>query len=934
MNSKRKGKKTTVQSSRQSPPKSSEAKGRRAKTNGQQLAAILERINDGFVAFDAQINYTYVNKRAGELLARAPEDLVGKNYWEEFPEAKGTPFASAYVRALETQEPIIFEDYYAPWDRWFENRIYPSQDGLTIFFTETTERKRAEEKLREQYKFITALTNTNPALVYVYDMDSRSNVYSNDGMKRVLGYTPEEVKTMGADLFPRLVHPDDLTEVIAFQTKIASAKDDEILEIEYRIKDVKGEWHWLHSYERPFERNKDDTLKQKIGIAVDVTERKRAEQLLKTELQVLEKISSDSPLAEILETIVLNLETLSRETIASILLLDADGIHVRYGAAPHLPDGYNRAIEGAPIGPQEGSCGTAMYLHKPIIVTDIESDPFWDSYRELARQHGLGACWSTPVMSSDGTVLASFAMYYREPRSPEEKDFILIERATHMVQIAIERKQMEEKLLESNEKFSKVFYSSPVATSITRMSDGRFVDANEEFLNRLGYSRDEVIGRTALELGLWAEPAEREKMMRIMREQGSLRNFETAFRTKSGETGIGLLSREIVELGGEKHIVGSTLDITELKQAEERVEQQFQRLTTLHAIDVAISNNLDLQVTLDTFLKHATEQLHVDAAAVLLLKPYLNTLEYTAGHGFRELGISQLKLKLGEDYAGQAALERRLVSIPNLKEAERPFSKAHLTDDEGFVSYYGMPLTAKGQVKGVLEVFQRAPFVPSPEWLDFLEILAGRAAIAIDNAQLFEGLQRSNTDLADAYETTIEGWSRALDLRDKETEGHTLRVTETTMRLAHAAGMSDDELVHIKYGTLLHDIGKLGVPDHILFKPDKLTEEEWVVMRKHPTYAYELLSPIEYLRLALDIPYCHHEKWDGTGYPRGLKGEQIPLSARLFAVVDVWDALTNERPYREAWSQERAAQHILEQAGKHFDSKAVELFLQMWRQER
>jgi HD-GYP domain-containing protein (c-di-GMP phosphodiesterase class II) len=211
--------------------------------------------------------------------------------------------------------------------------------------------------------------------------------------------------------------------------------------------------------------------------------------------------------------------------------------------------------------------------------------------------------------------------------------------------------------------------------------------------------------------------------------------------------------------------------------------------------------------------------------------------------------------------------------------------------------------------------------------LDFLKALAGQAAIAIDNSTLFEGLQRSNTELSIAYDATIEGWSHALDLRDEETEGHTQRVTRMTGKLARLFDLSEVELVQVRWGSLLHDIGKLGVPDSILLKPGPLTDEEWVIMKKHPTFAYEMLSPIRYLRLALDIPYCHHEKWDGTGYPRGLKGEQVPIMARIFAVVDVWDALTSDRPYRKAWSTKEALDHIRSQSGKHLDPQVVEPFL-------
>ena len=194
---------------------------------------------------------------------------------------------------------------------------------------------------------------------------------------------------------------------------------------------------------------------------------------------------------------------------------------------------------------------------------------------------------------------------------------------------------------------------------------------------------------------------------------------------------------------------------------------------------------------------------------------------------------------------------------------------------------------------------------------------------------MFENLQRSNEDLFQAYDATIEGWSHALDLRDKETEIHTQRSLEMTIKLARMLGVSEADLVQVRWGVLLHDIGKMGVPDGILLKPGPLTDEEWVVMRKHPSLAYEMLSPIRYLRSALDIPYYHHEKWDGTGYPFGLKGNQIPLLARIFALADVWDALNSDRPYRTAWPEEKVREHILAASGTHFDPQVVDAYVQL-----
>ncbi len=356
-------------------------------------------------------------------------------------------------------------------------------------------------------------------------------------------------------------------------------------------------------------------------------------------------------------------------------------------------------------------------------------------------------------------------------------------------------------------------------------------------------------------------------------------------------------------------------------------ERRLQQLGALRTIDMAITASLDLRVTLGVLLGQVTTQLGVDAADVLLLNPQAQTLEYAAGRGFRSDAFARSRLRLGEGHAGVAAQERRVVKVPNLADAREAFVRATLIHGEGFVSYYAAPLIAKGQVKGVLETLHRASLDPDAEWFAFFEAVAGQAAIAIDNAGLYDDLQRSNAELALAYDTTLEGWSKALDLRDKETEGHTLRVTELTVRLATAMGVKEDALIHIRRGALLHDIGKMGVPDGILLKPGALTDEEWVIMRKHPVHAFELLSPIPYLRPALDIPYAHHEKWDGTGYPRGLKGEQIPLAARIFAVVDVWDALTSDRPYRPAWSETKARAYIREHAGKHFDPRVVEAFI-------
>jgi putative nucleotidyltransferase with HDIG domain len=359
----------------------------------------------------------------------------------------------------------------------------------------------------------------------------------------------------------------------------------------------------------------------------------------------------------------------------------------------------------------------------------------------------------------------------------------------------------------------------------------------------------------------------------------------------------------------------------------EQSQRQLQRLASLRTIDMAINTVLDLRVTLSILIDHLLSQLNVDAVAVFLLNPTTQMLYHGASEGFRTDVIMDGQAYITGGLTSQVARTRSTVFVPDL--AEYGAAQRTLAASEGFVSYYGVPLIAKGQVKGVLEIFHRSHLTPDLEWRNFLETLAGQAALAVDNASLFEELQRTNVDLSLAYDATIEGWSKALDLRDRETEGHTQRVAELTLQLAKKLGVDDTDQVHIRRGALLHDIGKMGVPDNILFKAGPLDDVEWEMMRKHPVFAYEMLFPIFYLRPALDIPYGHHEHWDGSGYPRRLKSEQIPLAARIFAVVDVWDALTSDRPYRQAWTKKRAFTYIRENTGTHFDPNIVDVFLNL-----
>jgi len=630
----------------------------------------------------------------------------------------------------------------------------------------------------------------------------------------------------------------------------------------------------------------------------------------------LEDVSLDELLKKALD-LILSIPWLVFESRGAIFLAEDDQILVLKGQRG-LAEPLLRSCARVPFG--RCLCGRAAAEQKTRFAARL--DVHHEITYEGISHHGH---YCVPILSA-GKTLGVINIYLREGhrRDIQEEKFLLA--IANTLAGSIERKRGEEIL----KKLSSVVEQATNLVFITDY-DGVIEYVNPAFESLTGYTKEESIGQTPRILKSGKHKPDEYKQLWETIRAGKVLQGTVVNRKKNGELFYEekIITPLLDEQGNITHYVSTGRDITERKRAEEQIERQIKRLNALHTIDTAIAGSVDMRLTLKTILEQTTEQLKVDAADILLLNPHTMTLEYSAGRGFRTDALQHTRLRLGEGYAGCAALDRQLVHIPDLHGRKTDFLRSPNFSAEGFVAYYVVPLIAKGEIKGVLEVFHRAPYDADDEWLDFLGTLAGQAAIAVDNAQLFDNLQRSNLDLSLAYDATIQGWSRALDLRDEETEGHTLRVTELTLQLARGMGISEAELVHIRRGCLLHDIGKMGIPDYILRKPGPLTDEEWVIMRKHPQYASEMLSPISYLRPALDIPGCHHEKWDGTGYPRALKGEQIPLAARIFAVIDVYDALTSDRPYRKAWSREKTLEYIKTNSGIHFDPKVVEAFFSL-----
>jgi PAS domain S-box-containing protein/putative nucleotidyltransferase with HDIG domain len=493
-----------------------------------------------------------------------------------------------------------------------------------------------------------------------------------------------------------------------------------------------------------------------------------------------------------------------------------------------------------------------------------------------------------------------------------------------------ERKRAEKELL--NEKL----FSDTVINSLP----GIFYLFDDNFKLRrwnrntsvvTGYSEEEIESMSPLEFFSQEQHDYLTQQTKAVLNEGSA-TASAKLLTREGKQIPYIFSSVRLVMDGRPLVLGTGLDVSQRQQAEERVrelnlelEKRLTRLSALHEIDMAITGSVDLRLTLGVVLDKVRSELRVDACSVWSYEKASRSLTRVVSQGLEALGRRRLEVHLGSGPVGRCGLERKLVRLRGPELAREQV----VGNGDKFGDYLAVPLVSKGQLQGVLEIFSSNALDTNEDWLEFLEALALQTAIAIDNVLLFQGLERAAVDVTLAYDATIEGWARALDLRDHETEGHSRRVTELSVSLARHMGVDEADMAHIRRGALLHDIGKLGVPDAILVKPGELTDEERKVMQRHPRLGYELLSPIGFLRPAIDIPYCHHEGWDGSGYPRGLRGEEIPLSARIFAAADVFDALTSDRPYRSAWAPARALQYLAERAGTQFDPRVVKAFLEL-----
>ena len=891
------------------------------------LKALLDNSPDAIYFKDNQLRFLRVNQAtAFKEGLQQPELMIGKTDFDYFTRENAQEYYDLEMEIMRTGRPLVGreekEERPDQQPTWVSTTEVPLRNaagqiiGVIGISRDITERKHVEQALvASEQRLRLAMEAANDGL---WDLNiAAGQAYLSPRYCAMLGYTPDELPP-DEKVLEKIVHPWDLQAVRKAQNDYLAGRRESYA-VEFRALSKSGEVVWIRSRGKVVERDAEGRPVRMLGTHVDITQSRLADAALGESEARFHALIDQAPVA-------INVSRAGVNLYANQKLAQLFGIPnvetpvgrptVEYFAPQYQEESLERTRRrqlGLPVPAEYESVGqrldgTQFPMHVATALVEL----------------------------SDGPAYIGFVTDISE-RKQHQREVEAIAALSADLRSAVSRAEMLPVILDQvMELFqaSAAFLATPGPSGskmLVKIARGE----GEKILTMLPPTASSVSGRVFQSGQPYLNNAAQEDPLFVTRDL--LPNVHALagvpLIAKGSPIGALLVGRPSDISTADLRLLTSIADIAAnaLYRADlfDQTEQRLKYMSAVQQIDSAISSSLDLRVTFNVLLARTLEQLPADAADVLILDPHLHRLEYLFGRGFLTPVAESSSIKLGEGLAGQAALERRSAFIPDLAKAPQPLRSAGQLAAEKFVAYHALPLIAKGEVKGVLEVFYRTARVLETDALNLLETIAGQAAIAIDNAQLFQGLQRSNTELVLAYNATIEGWSRALDLRDKETKGHTQRVAELAERLAAGLGLRWEEQAQVHRGAMLHDIGKMGVPDHILLKEPPLTEEETAILRQHPQLAFDMLSPIAYLRRALDIPYCHHERWDGSGYPRRLKGVQIPLAARIFAVVDVWDAITSARRDHTALPKEQALQYIREGAGTQFDPQVVEAFLRM-----
>ena len=639
---------------------------------------------------------------------------------------------------------------------------FKGKHAVHAVWRDITRRKLAElelsksrEALLNQTEVLASILHHMGDAVIVADMNYKFLTF-NPAAERMFGATATDTMAPGWSRTYGLYLTDMKTPFPEEQLPLArairgEAVDDQEMFVRH---DKSPDGIWIRISGRPL-RDASGELSGGVIVCHDITERKKEDAFRVGQSRVLEMIARGEPLADVLASLVTLIEAQSEGMLCSVVQLSEDGKHIRHGAAPSLPEIYVSAVNGAPIGPKNGSCGTAMYFGKQVIVTDMLEDPLWEDYRELARLSGLRACWSTPIFSGSGKVLGSFAMYYRQPQTPTGDEARLTEVATHIAGIAIEHQRAESELRASEQRFAKAFSANPHPMSLVTFDEGRIIEVNDSFVNLSGYARPELIGRNSLE-SLWELSIPRSELIRQIREQGVARDLETRIQTRDNSYRILLLSSLVVDIGGQSCILSVANDITERRKAEEEV-----RLLQSITMEVALAPDLDsaLKVVLEKVCQSTgwiIGQSWMPEADGTALK--CGPAWFTNAEGLEDFrrGSENARLLSGIGLPGRVWLSKQPAWVKDVS-IDSNFPRAVLARETGLKAALALPILSGDEVIAVIEFFVREPRDEDERLVKVITAIAAQLDLAIERKRAEAQLRITQAELAHVARVTTMG---------------------------------------------------------------------------------------------------------------------------------------------------------------------------------
>lgn len=831
--------------------------------------------------------------------------------------------------------------------------------------------QRPQDSASEAALVTERMLRTMPSIVYVFDVRQRRTLFVSPNVQELLGFTPGELETEGGGLLEGFLHPEELAGFDQVVARWRRAADGEIQASEFRLRDREGRWRWFLGRHSVFSRDRDGLVRRVIGTATDIGDRRAAEDALRdrearlVRLNRVLKTLGDVNRVILRETEPVRLlrqacDILAREPFYALVwsaLVEPDGSSARLVAASTAVEAERFRVDLEPGQPHPGFVARAI-LDRRVVRVDEHSLPADTPEGQLiAHDQSIRSTLALPLLRG-GRCLGALVVHARESDVVDEEETTLLADLAANLGYALAHLESEAERRRHHDELA-------LLSELTRIAlEADDLDALAAGLvDRLATS----LGASCCCLALWDvasrrvqtsavfqgngccgwQPSEVQRLADAVIDEGApLIRLEPGTVTCDGcGMAFGLPIRAFGRPLGVLFVAmaaGSAWSDLQASRAEQAANQvalavakaqlvetnrrRVAALLALHETGVDLGAELELEPLLQAIVDRAERLAGAPMGGLYLLEAREGDgLRMAMAHGSLEPFVGCL-LPRGQGVSGRVVetLEPLLVQDYHQWENRSP-----MFADLEVGSVIAAPIRWRGTTLGVLHVEHPEPNRFTADEVEVVTLLAEQAAAAIANTRLFSDLERARSEIESAYDATLEGWVRALDLRDKETEGHTQRVTEMTLRLARKVGIPETELVHVRRGVLLHDLGKIGIPDQILLKRGPLEPHETEVMRRHPRLAHEMLAPIDYLRPALEVPFCHHERWDGSGYPRGLKGEEIPLAARLFSVVDVWDALSFDRSYREAWPEDRVRAYIADSAGTLFDPWVVEAFFEL-----